>query len=441
MRPALLILSSLILLCAARPAAAQDIGDADPSAASPATASSPAAPSAAPPEASAPEVPPAPEAGETAKALASGLNGFAWELYRTLARDGGNVFVSPVSVAEALAMVHAGAAGATQTELGNALGFTFTGKELQGAWRGLRDAMKSAGGEGGAVFRLADSMWPDSSVRLLRGYLDSLEESFGPSSFPVDFSGDPEGARDAINDWTLDVTQGTVSDLIPSPLPPETVLVLVNAVYFKGQWAEAFDRALTVRGDFNAAGPEPKPVKASFMIRQGRYGYLEDDLGQVLEIPYAGGRLSMALLLPNSGDGGLEELEMTTDGEGLASRLDGLAEKSVEVKIPRFRFAWGSKSLKAALGALGVKAAFSDSADLSGMDGTRKLKVSDVVHKAFVDVNEEGTEAAAASGAMVAPTSIQLSPLRFTADRPFLFLIRDKASGAVIFLGRLSDPS
>jgi serpin B len=375
----------------------------------------------------------------SAKALAAGVNGFGWELYRSLAAEGGNVFLSPLSAAEALAMVHAGAGGATKDELGKALEFPFEGGELAAAWGELRAALKEAGGEGGALFALADSLWPDSGAKLKKAYLDALSASFGPAVFPVDYVKDAEGARAAINDWTLDVTNGRISDLVASPLPASTVLVLVNAVYFKGRWSEAFDPAMTAEGDFKAAGG--KVAKAMFMGRNDRFRYLEDDLGQVLEMPYLGGRLSMAVLLPKEGEGELAKLEKGTTGEGLSKRLEALAAQSVNVKFPRFKFSWGSKSLKDALGALGVKAAFGGGADFSGMSEKGKFKVSDVLHKAFVEVNEEGTEAAAATAVGMMATSMPIRPTEFVADRPFLFLIRDNASGAVIFLGRLSDPS
>ncbi|MDR1035375.1 MAG: serpin family protein [Deltaproteobacteria bacterium] len=451
------ISAMMLLLCLSVPASAQtDGGGAPAPVSSPADASPPEAapadsPAAAPADVSAPAQPvagrpaqPSPAAppvvDESAKALARGLNGFGWNLYRALAADDGNVFISPLSAAEALAMTHLGSAGATRDELAGALGFPSEGAALASAWQSLREALKSAGGSGeeDAVFALADSLWPDSSVRLEKSFLDALSQAFGPSLFPVDYRKDGEGARVAINDWTLDITRGRISELIGSPLPVETVLVLVNAVYFKGKWKDAFSPDDTAEGDFRASGGS---AKAMFMNRTARFRYLEDDLGQVVELPYLGDRLSMTVLLPGEGDGKLAALEAATAGESLEARLAAMAPARVAVKLPRFQFAWGSRSLKAALEALGVKAAFTDSADFSGMAGTRNFKISDVFHKAFVDVNEEGTEAAAATAVTVTATAMPLPPVEFTADRPFLFLIRDNATGVVIFMGRFSGPS
>ncbi|MDR1082237.1 MAG: serpin family protein [Deltaproteobacteria bacterium] len=446
MRIALFVLSALLpVLCISVPSQARTGGaDSLQSPAAPAE-SDPSAGAAAPPAAAQVQEKPAgpasaPASDESARALARGLNGFGWNLYRALAAEDGNVFVSPLSAAEALAMTHAGSGGGTRDELAAALGFPYSGDELARSWKSLREELVSAGGAGGgeAVFALADSLWPDSAVALRSEYLDALTRAFGPSVFPVDYSSDAEGARVAINDWTLDVTNGRIGDLVASPLPEETVLVLVNAVYFKGKWQDAFPGGGTEEGDFREYGG--KAAKVMFMNRTASFPYLEDDLGQALELPYLGGRLSMVVLLPADGEGGLARLEAAATGESLDARLRALAARRAAVKLPRFAFSWGTKSLRDALEALGVKEAFTDAADFSAMSGTRGFRISDVFHKAFVEVNEEGTEAAAATGAGMVPTSMPLPPLEFTADRPFLFLIRDRATGAVIFLGRFSGP-
>jgi serpin B len=294
-------------------------------------------------------------------------------------------------------------------------------------------------GDGKALFRLASSVWVSSGADIKDSFLRSVAVGFGPSVFPVDFADGSGAGRAAVNDWALDVTEGRVTDLVGEDLPPDTAMLLASAVYLKGRWADPFDRGLTERAEFKAPGG---PAAADLMARTGRYGYLEDEFGQALELPYEGGRLSMVVLLPKEGEGGLAALEAAS-GAAVAARLGRLATQEVDARIPRFSFSWGARSLVAPLRALGVSRAFSDGAEFPGMSQGPGMKISDVIHKAFVAVDEEGTEAAAATGVEVGPTSLAIAappPALFRADRPFLFLIRDKATGAVIFLGRFSGP-
>ncbi|MDR3153665.1 MAG: serpin family protein [Deltaproteobacteria bacterium] len=373
-----------------------------------------------------------------AAALASGLEGFAWKLYQALPQDDGNVLVSPLSAAEALSMSYLGASGATADELAGALGFPYKGEELQKAWKGLRASLALDSGKGDPLFRLADSLWPDKSLKLRQGFLDSAADAFGPAVYPVDFAGDAADAQSAVNDWTLDATDGKINGLLASPPPPETRLLLVNAVYFKGLWEEPFNPEATEDGEFWTAGG---PVKARFMRRLGAYGYLEDELGQALEIPYEGGRLSMVFLLLKEGEPTRATREEPITGDALSARLKGLSKKNVEAVIPKFSFGWGSFSLKGPLASLGVKEAFADTADFSGLAEGPGLKISEIFHKSFIDVNEEGAEAAAATSVAGTVTSAPLPAATFRADRPFVFFIRDNPTGATVFVGRLADPS
>ncbi|MDR2612405.1 MAG: serpin family protein [Deltaproteobacteria bacterium] len=420
----------LFLVCASRPASGVPAPPADVA---------PALPEAVAEGTAAPAAPPAPEA---VRGLAAGLNGFACGLWRELSAGSGapgNLFLSPLSAAEALGMVLEGAEGGTADEIAGALGLPVRGEALPATWAGLREGLRRAGGGEGGVFRAAASLWPATGFPLRRGFLDGLGRGFGPSAFPVDYAGDGAAAREAINAWALDATGGLITDLLPEPLPPETALVLANAVYFKGRWGAPFDPGLTAEGDFRAPGG--RVVRARYMTRTGRYGYVADGPGQILELPFAGGSFVMDVLLPGEGEGALAALEGALAGDTLAARLSSLAAREVQVSLPRFRLGWGSASLKDALAALGVRDLFTGRADLSGMAEGGGLLVSDVFHKAFVEVDEEGAEAAAATGAGVSVTSIGPPPVRFAADRPFLFLIRDTGTGAVVFAGRLADPS
>ncbi|MDR1035373.1 MAG: serpin family protein [Deltaproteobacteria bacterium] len=380
------------------------------------------------------------EAGpsQEAVAAASGASAFGLNLFRSLAARDGNLFMSPVSVAGVLAMAYAGAAGDTASAFEGALGMPAKGEAYLKSWKGLEDSLKAASGEGSEL-SLAGSMWPDGSVKLKRDFLRTVERSFGARIEPQDFAGGGDAPREAINAWAARETRDRVKDLIPMPLPPDTRLVLANAVYFKGGWLEPFDKAETREGRFQAA---PKRVTASFMRRTGPFGYLEDELGQVLEIPYRGRRLSMFVLLPASASGGMASLEASLAGETLAARIGKASMERVDASLPRFSFGWGTESLLDPLSALGLAPAFGGGADFSGMTGDRSLKISDVLHRAFVDVTEEGTEAAAASAAVITRALPAFEPPKvFKADRPFVFLIRDRESGAILFMGRVTDPT
>ncbi|MDR1039671.1 MAG: serpin family protein [Deltaproteobacteria bacterium] len=377
---------------------------------------------------------PSPEAA----GAASGSTAFGLDLYRSLSGRDGNLFMSPLSVSGVLAMAYAGAAGETASAFEGALRIPFKGEALLRSWKGLEDSLDAAAGDGSEL-SIAGSLWPDGSTGLRRRFLRSVERNFGAKVIPQDFAGGGDAPREAINDWASRETGGKVNDLIPLPLPPDTRLVLANAVYFKGGWLETFDAKETRAGRFRTPA---KRVNADFMRRTGPYGYLEDDLGQALEIPYMGRRLSMYVLLPKSGSGGLAALEASLSGDALNARLEGMGMERVEVSLPRFSFGWGTESLREALAGLGLAPAFGGDADFSGMTGDKSLKISDVLHRAFVEVTEEGTEAAAASAAVMTRALPAFAPPRvFNADRPFVFLIRDRDTGAILFVGRLSDPT
>ncbi|MDR1312532.1 MAG: serpin family protein [Deltaproteobacteria bacterium] len=380
-----------------------------------------------------PSAAPSPGAADAA----AGASAFGLDVYRSLAPRDGNLFISPVSAADVLAMAYAGAAGDTAAAFEGTLKIPLKGEKLLSGWSDLRRSLAAAAGEG-AELSLAGSLWPDSSAKLKPAFLRSAERSFDSAVIPQEFAKGGEAPRLAINEWAERETKGRVKDLITAPLPTDTRLVLAAAVYFKGEWKESFDRAETKPGSFRAPS---KRVKADFMRRTGPFGYLEDGLGQVLEIPYRGKRLSMFVLLPKPGKGGMAALEASLAGELLGPRLDGAAVLRVDASLPRFSFSWGTESLREVLAGLGLSRAFGGEADFSGMTGDRSVKISDVLHRAFVDVTEEGTEAAAASAAVVTRALPPSRPKAFKADRPFVFLIMDRDTGAILFLGRLDDPS
>jgi serpin B len=286
---------------------------------------------------------------------------------------------------------------------------------------------------------VANALWGREGETFLPDFLRLLREHYGVGLRLVDFRS-AEQARETINSWVEEQTGGRIKDLLQPPLPrPDTSLLVTNAIYFKGDWATPFPMAATRDEDFKVT--LDKVVPLPMMHRTGRLNYFEGDGFQALELPYAGGDLSMVVLLPRKVDG-LAEFEQSLTAGSLAASLLGLRPHRVEVALPRFRME-SAFELAPVLSAMGMPAAFNDAADFSGINGRRDLYLSAVVHKAFVDVNEEGTEAAAATGVAVARMAIAVRPepvVVFRADHPFVFLIRLNRTGSLLFLGRVVNP-
>jgi len=359
---------------------------------------------------------------------ADGVNRFAGDLYRQLARDPGNLALSPLSISTALAMALAGARGQTAQEM--------TAVLRTPPDAALLEQLTRAGNAAGDQLLLAQSLWVDRTLPLLPDFLRANERQFRAKPEPADFARDLEGARAAINRWVSDNTKGKIPVLFgPGSLAASTRLVLASAVYFNGKWKTKFDPKSTSLAPFHSSGAAS--VQTPFMNRTARFPYAETANAQVLELPYMGGSLVFDVILPKPSTP-LSTLEEAFAGDGLSAWLGRLQTREVAVALPKFR-AESSFSLQPALSAMGMASAFTTAADFSGIDGRQDLAISRVMHKAFVDVSEEGTEAAAATGVGIALTSFA-PPVVFRADHPFLFLIRDTASGAVLFAGRLEQP-
>jgi serpin B len=289
---------------------------------------------------------------------------------------------------------------------------------------------------------VANSLWPQKDYKFLPDYLELCKKYYGTSIHPVDYVGDTEGARREINTWVEKKTNDKITDLLkPGSLDPSNVLVLVNAIYFKGKWAKRFEVSQTEEQPFYLSTNQSSTAR--LMQQTEEFGYTEFPGLQVLALPYTGNEVSMVVLLPRQPDG-LGELESQLTAPNLAKWTAHLWNRKVQVFLPTFKVT-SEFSLGETLADLGMPDAFQyRKADFSGMDGTHDLYISKVVHKAYVDVDEEGTEAAAATGvvmtrALAIPTE-QPIPV-FRADHPFLFLIRDNETGSVLFLGRVVDPT
>lgn len=372
---------------------------------------------------------------------------FALKAYAQLARAKGNVFFSPSSIHTALTMTYAGAANATADQMYAALGFWASAKpaparpaadKTHTAYKAFLEKLKP-GPDAAYQLTVANALWGQKGFPWRAEFLKTTQENYGAGLQEVDFAAHPEPARKTINAWVEKQTQQKIKDLLPADaVTSDTRLVLTNAVYFKGTWAYPFDKQATQDAPFHLAGG--KDVQAPLMYREDRYGYAQAQGLQVLSMPYKGYELSMVVLLPQAPDG-LAALEKDVVSGKLEEYLAAMRTQKVQAFLPRFKTT-GQFRLEEPLAAMGMKDAFdAGKADFSGMDSKRDLFISAVVHKAFVEVNEEGTEAAAATGVGISLMSVETEPVPvFRADHPFLFLIRHDATGAILFMGRLSDP-
>jgi serpin B len=371
--------------------------------------------------------------------VVKGNSEFAVALYAKLQVQQGNLFFSPYSISTALAMTYAGARGETSRQMAEALRFAPEQGRLHATFAAIAADVAQAGKAKGVVLHIANALWEERGHGILDEFRRIVKTAYGGRVEEVSFTDDAEGVRRTINEWVAEQTQGKIRDLIgPGVLSSLTRLVLTNAIYFKGAWLSAFEQKATRDEPFWTSATDSIPVP--MMNQTGRFRYAESDQVQVLELPYAGREISMTVLLPKKKDG-LAELERGLTLDQLSGRLSGLREQKVLVQLPKFKVT-SQFELRRALGALGMTDAFCDRADFSGIDGKKDLFISAVIHKAFVDVSEEGTEAAAATAVAIGVTSIaRPAPVpEFRADHPFMFLIRHVPSGTILFLGRVANP-
>jgi serpin B len=383
---------------------------------------------------------------DPALGAAPGVEALAWGLVR--ASGVGNAIVSPVSVWETLAMTHAGARGETAAEIARVLGMPDDRAAIAAAAERLREALSHVRSEKISL-DIANRLWVQQGKRLEDAFTGLLEEKYGAGAGSVDFGGATEAARKEINGWVSDHTAKKIEELLkPGVLSPLTRLVLTNAVYMKAAWATPFEKAATAPEPFTLA--PGKTADVPFMHRSGRM--VAGKAGQgpravtLCEIPYdAGGQLAMVVIVPDAVDGLAEVLD-DLDGRTLWNWQRGggtLRPRQVNLAVPKW-MARKPLSLNEPLASMGMKTAFeSGVADFSGVDGTRDLFVSAVVHEGFVDVSEEGTEAAAATGVVIGVRSVlppQEEPLEVRADRPFTWAVVHQGTGAVLFAGTVTDP-
>jgi serpin B len=384
---------------------------------------------------STPPTPPTPDQ----VAVAQGNNAFAADLYGQLRKQDGNLFFSPESISTALAMAYAGARGTTATEMAATLNFTLPADRLHPAMGALLTNLNAA--HPGYQLRVADALWAEKDYTFLDDFLKLTKDDYSAGFKPMDFKTAPEAARASINQWVEQQTENKIKDLIPAgAIKSDTGLVLTNAVYFKGDWQTQFSKTATQDEDFHLSATQT--VKTPLMHLQTKLGYFNGGTFQAVDIPYKSRELSMVVLLPND-VAGLPALEQSLTAANLQKWLDGgWRSNKIILTLPKFKMT-SEFELAAALRVLGMKQAFlRGTADFSGMTGKKDLWISAAIHKAFVDVNEEGTEAAAATGIVMRSMAMayEAPPITLRIDHPFIFLIRDNLSGAILFMGRVTDP-
>jgi serine protease inhibitor len=373
-------------------------------------------------------------------AVAQGNNAFALDLYGKLKVQEGNLFFSPYSINAAFAMTYAGAKGGTAAQMANAMHFDLPQEKLHPAMKALAVMLNNGAKNGGYEFVIANALWGQEGFGFLPDYLRTTRDNYGASLHEVDFAGNTEAARKTINAWVEDQTQQKIKELLKAGvLDMATTLVLTNAIYFKGKWASPFDKTRTEDAPFTLANGEKLTVP--LMNRQRTFAYYsETPFAQIVSLPYARRAFAMVIVLPARADG-LKEVEDQFSPASIAAIREKRPLQQVNVFLPRFRVT-SEFRLNDGLKALGVIDAFGlPPADFSGMDGKKDLFISVAVHKAYVDVDEEGTTAAAATGIGIAKGEAPpVPPVIFRADHPFLFYIEDTASGTILFMGRVMNP-
>lgn len=379
--------------------------------------------------------------------LAAGNNAFATEAYaRLIADQEGNLVFSPASIRLALAMAYAGAAGRTAEEMAQVLHFDLDDAALHAAFNSLDQALASRNheetGPDGETRRvllsIANSLWGQSGFEFVPSFLDTLAANYGAGMRIVDFVKATETARTAINDWVAEATHDRITDFIPEgALNEMTRLVLTNAVYLDATWASTFEEDDTWEAPFFLL--DGSEVTAETMHQDGSFRYAAGDGWQAVELPYVGEQLAMLFVLPDEGH--FAEVEGRLSAGLLDEALAALESTQMTLGLPRFEFDFKA-GLTGLLAGLGMPTAFDPAtADFSGISTADDLYISDVIHQAFIKVDEEGTEAAAATGVVMGVTSAPVATLELLLDHPFLFSLYDRETGEILFLGRVLNPA
>lgn len=369
-------------------------------------------------------------------------NRFAFELYSRYKSKGGNIFYSPYSISSALAMAYEGAKGKTAEEMQAVLHFPQDDSVRRGSFLMINQQINEKAEE--YKLNIANGLWAQKDYTFLNDYCDLVEKYYRGKTANLDFYNETEESRLTINDWVGEQTDNKIIDLIPQgSIKPATRLVITNAIYFKGFWLEQFDKNYTEAEDFRIRPTNKIKVQMMHLpSEEANFNYGETGNLQILELPYEGDNLSMLILLPKKDD--LMAVEESLDSEKLYEWRNLLRNEKVSVFLPKFKFEtkyFMAQSLKE----MGMAHAFNPwKADFSGMTGSKELYIGEVIHQAFVEVNEKGTEAAAATAVAGFELSMDMPqepPKIFRANHPFIFIIQDRGTGNILFIGRVNDPT
>jgi len=397
--------------------------------------------------------PPPTTPGDDISILVDGNTEFTFDLYRELKDSEGNFFFSPYSISTALAMTYAGARGETEQQMADTLYFTLPQERLHAAFSVLENSIKERGRaittvlspEGETIqeevdgFRLniANALWGQKDYSFLQDFLDLLQAYYGSGLNTLDFINQPEESRLAINQWASEQTEGRIEDIIPpGVIDAFTRLVLANAIYFNAHWQHQFSESATHDGVFHLLDGDN--VNVPMMHQEEQFDYAEGDNYQAIRLPYLGNEFAMTVLLPVEGQ--FEDFDNSLDAQILKDITSKFESQRVALTLPRFQFE-SSFQLNQALSDMGMPNAFSGGADFSGMTGNTDLFIGSVLHKSFVAVDEEGTEAAAVTAVIMVLSAPPPATFNFTADRPFIFLIQDIETESILFMGRVLNPA
>ncbi len=363
-------------------------------------------------------------------------NAFALDLYRMMKTGGGNIFFSPWSISTALTMTYEGARGETADEMRTVLHLPEDIYSVRGSYKAIQAEINREGKS--YELNTANAIWPQKDFQFLPEYVEAIREYYGGEVTPLDYRAKTEESRVTINTWVEEKTREKIKDLIPKGvLGADTRLVLTNAIYFKGKWLGEFDKNLTRQADFTT-GSGGK-VKVDMMVKpegETRHNYYESSSLQMIELPYKDDELSMLVILPTTD---MDDVEDSLSAENLRDWKGGLRLESVIIHLPKFKLE-EKYFMAGTLQALGMRSAF-QAADFSGMDGKRDLAISEVIHQSYVKVDEEGTEAAAATAVVMKVTAVMpTQPKVFNADHPFIFIIQDKKTANILFMGKVDNP-
>lgn len=383
------------------------------------------------------------------QAVARAGNQFAFDLYSQIQKTPEyaerNLFFSPFSISSALAITYEGAKGTTADEIRSVFYFPSNTATLRNGYAGIGAGINN--GDSAYSLQTANALWADKSSPLLPGYISTAKQYYGAQTTNLDFIGKPDASRITINQWVEKQTSDKIKDLLPAgTIDPLTRLVITNAIYFKGSWVKKFDKEKTTNADFTTGSGKIVRVPMMQKTDSGAiFPYAETDDLQLLSMPYehpSGRALSMIIVLPKGNS--LAPVEASLQADALAELQQSAKSRRVMVYFPKFTMETKYEKMAKTLAAMGMPTAFTGDADFSGMDGTKDLSISDVIHQAYVDVNEEGTEAAAATAVVMrlagAPASPDPIPV-FRADHPFIFLIQDDETGSILFMGRVANPA